>query len=122
MTTKQSVTPTVEKITPEVAEGWLKNNRMGNNRRVRQSRVDYYAKKIDISLRDYSHEIKSDKWRNMALSKDGGCFLCTILHASEEAAAKSALTPLMPGQILLILGGKIPVENVSCLIPMPVKS
>lgn len=36
----------LETITPEIAEELLKNNRMGNNRRVRQTRVDYYADMI----------------------------------------------------------------------------
>lgn len=50
------VTTSVELMTPAMAEQILKNNRMGNNRRVRQSRVDYYSAMIKRNAWDLNGE------------------------------------------------------------------
>lgn len=56
MTKAAKVTSAVEVITPEIAEEILKNNRRENNRRVRQARVDYYAKMIARNAWDLNGE------------------------------------------------------------------
>ncbi len=51
-----TVTTAVEVISPANAEEILKNNRLGNNRRVRQSRVDYYSHMITRNAWDLNGE------------------------------------------------------------------
>lgn len=51
-----TVTTSVEMITPAIAEEILKNNRLGNNRRVRPTRVNYYANMIERQTWDLNGE------------------------------------------------------------------